>query len=58
MIRQLLEFPLYPPPSLSRVSTVEALYRHWLLAYERGLFPIAAEYEAEIARRTEQRKAA
>lgn len=51
MIRQLLAFPFYPPPSLARVSTVEALRRHMMLAIERGLFPVAAEYQAEIERR-------
>lgn len=51
MIRQLLAFPFYPPPRLSRVSSVEALRRHMMLAIERGLFPIAAEYQAELARR-------
>lgn len=60
MIRHLLAYPVFPPPSLARVSTVEALRRHMMLAIERGLFPIAAEYEAELARRenSEQRRAA
>lgn len=47
-------FPLpgyEPPPPLSQVSSIEALRRHMMLAVERGLFPIAAEYRREIARR-------
>lgn len=51
MIRQLLAYPLNVPPPLSRVSSVEALRRHMMLAIERGLFPIAAEYLSEIRRR-------
>lgn len=60
MIRQLLAYPLNVPPSLSRVSSVQTLRRHMMLAIERGLFPIAAEYLAEIRRRELQneRKAA
>jgi hypothetical protein len=60
MIRQLLAFPFYPPPPLSRVSSVGTLRRHMMLAIERGLFPVAAEYQAEIERREkpEFRKAA
>jgi hypothetical protein len=51
MIRQLLAFPFYPPPPLSRVSSVEALYRHFQLAVEYGTNPVAAEYLKEIERR-------
>jgi hypothetical protein len=54
-------FPLpgYEPP-LSQVSSIEALRRHMMLAVERGLFPIAAEYRREITRRetNENRRAA
>lgn len=41
-------------PPLSAVSGIEALRRHFMLAVERGLFPIASEYLAEIARRETQ----
>jgi len=52
MIRQLLAFPIFPPPSLSQVKSLEALRRHAALAIDYGTNPMAAEYLAEIARRT------
>ena len=54
MIAQLLAYPLFPPPSLARVSTVETLRRHFQLALDYGTNPVAAEYLREIARRESQ----
>jgi len=38
MIAQLLAYPMFPPPSLARVSSIAVLRRHFQLAqdaYER-----------------------
>lgn len=50
--RMVLAYPLFPAPSLSRVSSVETLLRHLQLAIDYGTNPVAAEYLAEINRRT------
>lgn len=49
--RQLLAYPIFPPPPLSRVSSLETLRRHFQLALDYGTNPMAAEYLAEIERR-------
>lgn len=54
MIRQLLAYPFQVPPSLSAVSSIDALRRHMMLAIDYGTNPVAAEYLAEIARRETQ----
>lgn len=52
--RQLLAFPIFPPPSLAQVKSLEALRRHAALAIDYGTNPMAAEYLAEIARRSHE----
>lgn len=54
MIAQLLAYPMFPPPSLARVSSVAVLRRHFQHALDYGTNPVAAEYLAEIARRESQ----
>lgn len=54
MIAQLLAYPLHPAPPLFRVSSLEALRRHFQLALDYGTNPVAAEYLEEIRRRESQ----
>lgn len=52
-------FPLpgyEPPPSLSRVSSIEALRRQLVHVIEHGTNPMAVEYLKEIARREAERR--
>lgn len=58
MIRQMLAYPDFAP-ALARVTSVEALRRHFQFALDYGTNPVAAEYLKEIERReTEHRRAA